>query len=175
MSPAIAVIAIYEFHGQVKDAIQKLRRSGFDMRQLSIIGGQRAGDFSNLGGRARYCAEAGAFWRGVWNQLTDSAVFTIPRLGPILAAGPLVAWIAGALEGEVAIDGLSAVGVGLYRFRIPKNSALWMEAALRADNLLVVAHGAASEAERARGILISSGATEVVTHTDGGFAASHAG
>jgi hypothetical protein len=89
-----------------------------------------------------------------------------------LAAGPLVAWIAEALEEPVAIEGLSEVGAGLYRFRIPKDTVLWMETALRTHNLVVVAHGAASETLRAREILGSSGAAEVVTHTDGDFAAS---
>ncbi len=140
------------------------------MRQLSIIGrdcriGKGVLGYYSSGGQTRYCGETGAFWGGVWAQLTDSAFFAIPGLGPVLAAGPLVAWIAGALEGAEAIQGLSAVGAGLCRFRIPKNSVLWMETALRADNLLIVAHGGASEGVRAREIFRSAGTTDVVTHT----------
>ena len=177
MSQTTAVIATYDFQREVEDAIHKLRRSGFDMRQLSIIGrdcrsGKGVVGYYCCGGRTQYCGEAGIFWGGVWAQLTDSAFFAIPGLGPLLAAGPLVEWIAGALEGTAVIPGLSAVGAGFYSFRIPKNSVVWMETALRAGRLLVVAHGAASDSVRAREILQSAGATEVVIHTDQDFAAS---
>jgi hypothetical protein len=51
----------------------------------------------------------------------------IPGLGPILAAGPVVAWIVGALEGAVVVGGLSALGAGLYRFR--RKSSCWTDSA----------------------------------------------
>ena len=40
--------------------------------------------------------------------------FVIPSIGPLLAFGPLVSWIIGAMEGAVVVGGLSARGAGLY-------------------------------------------------------------
>ena len=50
---------------------------------------------------------------------SELAFFAIPGIGPVLVAGPLVAWIIGALEGAVVVGGLTAVGAGLYQHRYP--------------------------------------------------------
>jgi hypothetical protein len=86
-------------------------------------------------------------------MLFGAAFFVIPGLGPILVAGPLVAWIVGALEGAVVVGGLSALGAGLYSIGIPKDSVVQYEAALKADKFLLLAHGTADEVAKARDIL----------------------
>jgi hypothetical protein len=88
----------------------------------------------------KYWGKQGAFWGGLWGMLFG-AFFIIPGLGPILVAGPLVAWIVGALEGAVVVGGLSALGAGLYSIGIPKDSVVKYEAALKADKFLLLAHG----------------------------------
>jgi hypothetical protein len=103
--------------------------------------------------------------------LVGAAFFAIPGLGPVLVAGPLVAWIVGALEGAVVVGGLSAVGAGLYSFGIPKDTVLKMDMALKADKFLVVAHGAATDVAKAKEILATRGASDVVTHMDQGVPA----
>ena len=92
------------------------------------------------------------------------AFFIIPGLGPILVAGPLVAWIVGALEGAVVVGGLSALGAGLYSIGIPKDSVVKYEAALKSDKFLLLAHGTADEVAKARDILQTTQATEVAVH-----------
>ena len=70
----------------------------------------------------KYWGTQGAYWGGLWGMLFGAAFFAIPGLGPMLVAGPLVAWIVGALEGAVVMVGLSAFGAGLYSIGIPKDS-----------------------------------------------------
>jgi len=77
----------------------------------------------------------------------------IPGLGPILVAGPLVAWIVGALEGAVVVGGLSALGAGLYSIGIPKDSIVKYETAIKTDQFLVIAHGTAAEVATAKKII----------------------
>ena len=55
----------------------------------------------NTGDRMKHWGKLGAFWGGLWGMLFGAAFFVIPGLGPVLAAGPVVAWIVGALEGAV--------------------------------------------------------------------------
>jgi hypothetical protein len=95
----------------------------------------------------------GAFWGGFWGLLFGSAFFAIPGLGPVLVAGPLVAWIVGALEGAVVVGGLSAIGAGLYSIGIPKDSIIEYETALKSDKFLLLAHGTPEEVEQARRIM----------------------
>ncbi len=61
-------------------------------------------------------------------------------------AGPLVAWIVGALEGAAVLGGLSAIGAGLYGMGIPKDSVIQYEAAIKTDKFLLMVEGTAVEA-----------------------------
>ena len=67
--------------------------------------------------------------------------------------GPLVGWIIGAVEGAVAVGGLSALGAGLYSMGIPTDSVVEYETALKSDNFLVVAHGTEDEVAQAKPML----------------------
>ena len=101
-------------------------------------------------------AKTGAFWGGMWGLLFGAAFFAIPGLGPVLVAGPLVAWIVGALEGAVVVGGVGAIGAGLFSIGVPKDSVLNYEIALKTDRFLLLVDGTASEAARAHDILKST-------------------
>ncbi len=120
--------------------------------------------YYNTGDRMKYWGKMGAFWGGIWGWLFGAAFFMIPGIGPILIAGPLVAWIVGALEGAVLIGGLSALGAGLYSIGIPKDSVVKYETALKSDKFLLMAHGTADEVAKARDIMQATHPVEVTTH-----------
>jgi uncharacterized membrane protein len=164
-----SVVAIYDTHSQAEEAVKELQRSGFDMKQMSIVGKDYHTDehvvgYYNTGDRMKYWGKLGAFWGGLWGMLFGAAFFAIPGIGPILVAGPLVAWIVGALEGAVVVGGLSALGAGLYSIGIPKDSIVKYEAALKSDKFLLLAHGTADEVAKARDMLQTTDATEVAVH-----------
>ena len=81
-----------------------------------------------------------------------------------MMAGPIVAWIVGALEGAAVVGGLSALGAGLYSIGIPKDSILKYETAVKADQFVVVAHGTFDDVDTAKRILDRTGAISVETH-----------
>ena len=101
-------------------------------------------------------------------MLFGFAFFAIPGIGPVLVAGPLVAWIVGALEGAVVVGGLSALGAGLYSIGIPKDSVVKYEAALKSDKFLVLAHGTADEVAKAKSIMQTTRPVEVAMHATEG-------
>jgi hypothetical protein len=153
-----SIVAIYPSHTAAEAAIKELQHSGFDMKKLSIVGRDYHTDehvigYYNAGDRMKYWGKMGAFWGGIWGMLFGSAFFLIPGVGPLLVAGPLVAWIVGALEGAVVVGGLSAVGAGLYSLGIPKDSILRYERALTTGKFVLVAHGSLDETTRAKEIL----------------------
>ena len=153
-----AVVAIYKSHTEAEAAVKELQHSGFDMKKLSIVGRDYHTDehvigYYNAGDRMKYWGKMGAFWGGIWGMLFGSAFFLIPGIGPLIVAGPLVAWIVGALEGAVVVGGLSAVGAGLYSLGIPKDSILRYEKALKTDKFVLIAHGSMDEITRAKEIL----------------------
>ena len=153
-----SIVAIYPSHTTAEAAIKALQQSGFDLKKLSIVGRDYHTDehvigYYNAGERMKYWGKMGAFWGGMWGMLFGSAFFLIPGLGPLIVAGPLVAWIVGALEGAVVVGGLSAVGAGLYSLGIPKDSILRYETALKTDKFVLIAHGSLDEITRAKEIL----------------------
>jgi hypothetical protein len=114
----------------------------------------------------KYWGKLGAFWGGIWGLLFGSAFFLIPGLGPMLAAGPIVTWIVGALEGAVVTGGFSAIGAGLYSIGIPKDSILKYETALKTDQFLLIAHGSPAEASKAQAILRTTPVADLGVHGD---------
>ena len=140
------------------------------MKRLSVVGrdyhtDERVVGFYNAGDRIKYWGKRGAFWGGLFGLLFGAALFWVPAVGPVLVAGPLVAWIVAGLEGAVAVGGLSAIGAGLYSLGIPKNSVLTYETAIKADKFLLAVHGTAAEAAKAKDILSATRPAELNEHT----------
>lgn len=156
-----SIVAVYPSHTAAEAAIKELQQSGFDMKKLSIVGrgyhtDEQVVGYYNVGDRMKHWGKIGAFWGWIWGLLFGSAFFMIPGLGPLLVAGPLVAWIVGALEGAVVVGGLSALGAGLVSLGIPKDSVLQYETALKTDKFVVVAHGSPDEVVHAKDILANT-------------------
>jgi uncharacterized membrane protein len=158
MSTENSVVAVYHTHTDADRAVKELQRGGVDMHKLSIVGkgyhtDEQVVGYYNTGDRMKYWGKVGAFWGGFWGLLFGSALFIIPGLGPILVAGPLVAWIVAGLEGAVEVGALGALGAGLYSIGIPKDSVVQYQKALTTDQFLLVAHGTAAEVARAKDII----------------------
>jgi hypothetical protein len=164
-----AVLAIYDTHIGAEEALKKLQQAGIDMRTLSIIArdcstSEQAVGFYDTGDRMKYWGKTGAFWGGFWGLLFGSAFFTIPGVGPVLVAGPLVTGIVGSLEGAAILGGLSIIGAALYGMGVPKNSVIKYEMAVKRNKFILMVYGDALEAEEARGIIASTWPINVTLH-----------
>lgn len=158
MNDQQATVAVYRSHKLAEEAISELQKAGYDMKKLSIIGKDYHTDenvigYYNMGDRMMKWGSQGAFWGGLWGLLFGSAFFLIPGFGPLLIAGPFVASVVAALEGAVAVGGLSALGAALVSLGIPKDSVIEYETEIKAGNFVVIAHGTATELAHAKEIL----------------------
>ena len=172
MSKENSVVAVYLTHTEADKAVKELQRGGVDLHKLSIVGkgyhtDEQAVGYYTAGDRMKYWGKVGAFWGGFWGLLFGSALFIIPGLGPILAAGPVVAWIVAGLEGAVEVGALGALGAGLYSIGIPKDSIVKYETALKTDQFLLIVHGTAAEVAQARDIIRTTHPVEFSLHSDG--------
>ena len=170
MSTESSVVAVYQTHTDADRAVKDLQRDGVDMRKLSIVGrgyhtDEQVVGYYNTGDRMKYWGKVGAFWGGFWGLLFGSALFVIPGLGPILAAGPVVAWIVAGLESAVAVGGLGVLGAGLYSIGIPKDSIVKYETALKTDQFVLIAHGTAAEVARAKDIIETTHPAQLDLHS----------
>lgn len=171
-----AAIAIYDTHELADHAVKALQGAGFDMRKLSIIGKgyhseEHPTGYYTLGEKMKVWggvgATWGAIWGGFWGLLLGTGFFLIPGIGPILAAGPLVAVLVGALEGGVVVGGLSALGVALFNLGVPKDSVVRYEQAVKADKYVLIVHGSPEDVARAKTLLDQERATESVIYGAG--------
>ena len=165
MAKENSIVATYASHAEADAAVKELQRSGFDMKKLSIVGKDYHTDehvigYYNAGDRMKYWGKLGAFWGGVWGLLFGSAFFWVPALGPLLVAGPLVAWIVGAMEGAAITAGVTVVGAGLFSIGIPKDSIVRYETAIKTGSYVLIAHGTAAELTHAQEVI---GRTNPVT------------
>jgi uncharacterized membrane protein len=164
-----SVIALFDEHTQAEKAVKELQQAGFNMKELSIVSKayqteENVVGYYTTGDRMKHWGKLGAFWGGMWGMLFGSAFFMIPGIGPLVAAGPIVAWIVAALEGAVFMGGASAIGAGLYSIGIPQKSVLQYETSLKAGKFMLVVHGTPGEVARAKDILGTSGASETHVH-----------
>ncbi len=95
-----SVVAVYGDHSQAEEALRAFQSSGFDMKQLSIVGKdyhteEHVIGFYNTGDRMKFWGKRGAFWGGFWAVLFGSALFLIPGFGHVMVLGPLAGWIVG--------------------------------------------------------------------------------
>jgi hypothetical protein len=153
-----STVAVYESHSAAEEAVRSLAKTGFDMRRLSIVGRDYQTEegvvgYYNAGDRMKAWGRTGAFWGGLWGTLSGLALFVIPGIGPLFAAGPLVTCIVAGLEGATVVGGTSALAAGLFSIGIPNDSVLSYETQIKAGRFVVVAHGPRDEVDKARTVL----------------------
>jgi hypothetical protein len=150
------LIHVYGTHGRAEEAVQELKRGGFDMKKLSILAKdfqsqENVVGFYNAGDRMKSWGKFGAIWGGLWGMLFGSGIFLVP----VIVAGSFAALLVATLEGAVVMGGFTAIGAALFSIGIPKDTVLRYETDLKAGKFLLVAHGAHEEVERAKEILAS--------------------
>ncbi len=171
MAERNSVVAIYDTHEQAEQAVKCLQEARIDMKTLSIAAKDQHTDehvvgYYNTGERMEHWGKAGAFWGGFWGLLFGAGMFAIPGIGPILVAGPLVAWIVAGLEGAVVVGGVGAIGGGLASIGIPKDSILQYELALKTDKFLLIVHGSPDAVNKANDIIDAGKHSVYTVHTE---------
>jgi tetrahydromethanopterin S-methyltransferase subunit C len=103
-------------------------------------------------------AGAGGVLGGTLGLLAGIGALAIPGVGPLIAAGPVLAALSGAAAGA-AVGGLTGALVGLG---IPELEARAYEGKVKSGNILIAVHTDAREAEKAaEQILKEAGAHHV--------------
>ncbi|HEY3066346.1 MAG TPA: hypothetical protein VGL09_11185 [Methylomirabilota bacterium] len=150
---ATTVVALFEDRREAEVAVQELVDAGFRHGDLSVIasnigdGVETVADESGRG--AGIGIGAGAVLGGFGGLLAALGTLAIPGVGPVLAAGPLLAALTGAGIGAAAGGLIGAlVDVGVSAADAEKYAA-----GIRGGGALVVVHAADDDAPRAVAIL----------------------
>src|SRR5204862_6541216 len=106
-------------------------------------------------------ASAGGLLGGTLGLLAGIGALAIPGVGPLIAAGPLLAALSGAAAGA-AVGGLTGALVGLG---IPEMEAKHYEGKLKGGNILLAVHTAEGDMQAVAGDLLKEGGPLAVRST----------
>lgn len=166
-----AVIGIVETRAQAEVVVETLRATQhIQMGDISVLLPDQKGtnDFAHehhtkAPEGAAAGAGAGGVLGGTLGLLAGIGALAIPGVGPLIAAGPVLAALSGAAAGA-AVGGLTGALVGLG---IPEIEARVYEGKLRGGNILIAVHTETREAEKAaKDVLEQAGAHDVGTTSE---------
>jgi hypothetical protein len=150
------VSALYDTYNEASSAVSALEAAGVPHADISIVANNsdhwHKGE-SNAGTGAGAGAGAGAAVGGVGGLLTGLGIMAIPGVGPVVAAGWLVATAVGAVAGA-AIGGAAGGLVGtLTSSGVPEKDANVYAEGVRRGGTLVTARVDDAQATEAQAIL----------------------
>ncbi|MDO6848227.1 general stress protein [Priestia megaterium] len=133
------VVGIYETEQEAIHAVESLKQEGYASEEISIIGKhkkiKKVQKETNLKAEgAATGALAGGTLGSLSGILAGAGALAIPGIGPIVAAGPIVATLTGAAAGA-SVGGLSGILVGMG---IPKQQAEEYNDSVKEGSLLVL-------------------------------------
>lgn len=162
-----AVFGIYQTRDATEESVDALRRAGFRSEDISALFPDNTGtkDFAmdkstKAPEGATTGATSGAVVGGVLGWLTGIGLIAIPGIGPFIAAGPIMAALAGIGAGGVAGGVIGAlVGMG-----IPEYEAKRYEGRIKDGGILLSVHCDSSEwVKKAKELLKNTGADDIAS------------
>jgi hypothetical protein len=160
-----AVFGIYPNQAGVERGIDSLIAAGFSSRDISALFPKNEGtkDFAHEKNTkapegASTGAGTGALLGGGLGWIVGIGALAIPGLGPFIAAGPIMAALAGAGVGG-AVGGLTGALIGMG---IPEYEAKRYEGRVKDGGILLSVHSDSSDdTKRAKEILERTGAQDI--------------
>src|SRR6188508_3031576 len=160
-----AAFGIYRDRSSVEAAVDRLKAAGYRNTDISVLFPENSGtkDFAHEKNTkapegATTGAGTGAIVGGTLGWLAGIGAIAIPGIGPFIAAGPIVAALAGAGAGG-AVGGVVGALVGMG---IPEYEAKRYEGRVKDGGVLLSVHAATSElAKSAKTILERTGAEDI--------------
>ena len=166
----MAVFGIYPSYATVESGVDGLKAAGFSNRDISVLFPESAGtrDFAHEKGTkapegAAAGASTGVILGGAMGWLVGVGALAIPGLGPFIAAGPIMAALAGAgVAGTVLGVAGALVGLG-----IPEYEAKLYEGRVKDGGILLSVQSDSSDwTKRAKLILEATGAQDIASSSE---------
>jgi hypothetical protein len=162
-----AVFGIYRNLSELERGVDELKAANFRNEDISVLFSDNEGskEFAHEKNTrapegATTGAATGAVLGGVFGWLVGIGALAIPGVGPFIAAGPIMAALAGAGAGG-AVGGLTGALVGLG---IPEYEAKRYEGRIKDGGTLLSVHCDSSDwIKKAKSVLERTGAQDIAS------------
>ena len=158
------LVGLYDDAMTARRVVEELVQAGFDRGNISLVANNRTTDGTTTAGDGEAVAEGvaggalvGGALGGLGGVLLGLGGLAIPGVGPVVAAGPIVAGLTGAGIGA-AVGGL--VGA-LVNWGVPEDEAEFYAEGVRRGGTLVALKSDDSQANKALGIMNSHGPVDI--------------
>ena len=163
-----AVFGIYPTYADVEEGVEALKAAGFRNTDISILMPENVGtkDLTHeKNSKAPEGGGAGLVLGGALGWLVGIGALAIPGVGPFIAAGPIMAALAGVGVGT-AVGGVTG---GLIGMGIPEYEAKRYEGRIRSGGILLSVHSDNSDwTKKAKEVLESTGAQDISSTGEAG-------
>jgi hypothetical protein len=156
-----AVYCLTSSEPQANEILTHLRNLGFSASEISIL--LKSSDTRNISVKedAVRGAAKGGIAGGILGALAGLTVLTVPVLGPLVVAGPILSALGGATVGGV-VGGLAGGSGALTRIGIPERDSARLEQKLKDGAILIAVHTSdPARRDKALRVFKSSGADEL--------------
>ncbi|MDQ6677081.1 MAG: general stress protein [Acidobacteriota bacterium] len=163
----VATFGLYRTQMQVEDAVEVLKENGFRNTDISVLLPENVGSkelahekHTKAPEGATTGAASGAILGGALGWLVGIGALAIPGIGPFIAAGPILA----ALAGVGAVGTLGGVTGALVGAGMPEYEAIRYEGRIKHGGILLSVHCDSEDwVKRAKEILVRTGAEDVAS------------
>jgi len=164
---AKTVVGLFDDLTEARTVVRELVDAGYPRADIGLIangddndgltGEDETSVHHTVGEDTVRGAEAGALVGGIAGLLVGLGAFAIPGIGPIVAAGPIAAALAGLGVGAVTGGVMGA----LIHAGVPEDQAHYYAEGVRRGGTLVTVKADADSADRAVSIFQAHGAVDV--------------
>ncbi len=173
----VLAIGIYSDEEKALQTLEKLIKDDFPADRLSLL--RKAGGtgddmlglaYTNTKERVKAWGRHGVVWGVLWGILTGATgLFVLPGIGPLLAAGPVVETLGGAIAGATVAGGamagaaaLTQLAGALHRIGVPASAIEQIHRAIESDHYVIILHCEPEQASHCGMRLGMAGADPVI-------------
>lgn len=173
----VLTIGIYSVEEKALKTIESLIKEEFPADRLSLL--RKAGGtgddmlglaYTNTKERVKAWGKHGVVWGALWGMLAGATgLFVLPGIGPLLAAGPVVEALGGAIA-AAGVTGSAMAGAAvltqlasaLHRIGVPASAIEQIHRAIETDHYIVILHCDPDQADHCSMRLGTAGADSVI-------------
>ena len=156
------LIAVYDTHEEVENAVEILTYNKIVEREdISVLGKGEKGEPKDSLQIDKENADIiewgkdGVIVGSIWGFLTGAFFMWVPGFGPLVAAGPIISSLAGALGGAAVVGSISAIVGWFVDLGIEESDALHFANLIKDGKVLLLVHGNTDTVEKAEKTLAS--------------------